>query len=51
MIDPRTIPELNAFLDQRHDELTRRFAEDGLVWPPSAWPLRTAIAHCSPATG
>ncbi len=45
MIDPRTIPELNAFLDQRHDELTRRFAEDGLVWPPSAWPL----AHCDRA--
>ncbi|MBP7622952.1 MAG: hypothetical protein KA763_03195, partial [Xanthomonadales bacterium] len=40
MTDPRRIPELSAFLGQRHDELERRFVEDGLVWPPSAWSAR-----------
>ncbi len=37
MTDACPAPELRDFLRQRHDELTRRFAEEALVWPPPSW--------------
>jgi glutamate-ammonia-ligase adenylyltransferase len=33
----RLAPELRDFLQLRHDELARRFADDGWIWPPPAW--------------
>jgi glutamate-ammonia-ligase adenylyltransferase len=37
MTDPRLTPDLRDFLQLRHDELGRRFAADGLAWPPATW--------------
>lgn len=37
MTEARNCAELRVFLDHRHDELARRFHEDGLNWPPAAW--------------
>lgn len=37
MTASRFAPDVRAFLDHRHDELTRRFGDEGLSWPPHGW--------------